>query len=147
MNCIKKMCLLLSFIFIAFSAHATDTPKTPSATVSVDITVLGAAPGIRGLSKGVLVFQGKQYPFALSGINLPKNAMGAGKLTATGNVFDLSDPSKFPGTFMRLGGGLGLVKDGSGLYKNSNGVTMDLEGLSNTEILINPKGSVIKFIK
>ena len=147
MNAIKKLFLLLSLGLFVLCAHAADMSKMPSATVKVDIAVLGADPNMKGLSKGVLTVQGKQYPFTLSGINLVKNAIGAGKLTATGKVYDLSDASKFPGTYMRLGGDLGLVKEGNGTYKNNNGVMMQLEGLSNAEMLIDPKGSVITFDK
>jgi len=145
MNGIKKLFVFLTFSCFALGVLAVDASKAISGTVQIEIALLGADPNIKGLSKGILSFQGKQYPFTLSGINLVKNAIGAGKLTATGKVYDLSEPSQFQGTYMKLDGNLGLVKNGSGTYKSSNGVSMFLEGLSNAEILIDPKGSVIKF--
>lgn len=147
MNSIKKIVVFMTFSCLALGALAADASKLVSGTVRLEIALLGVDPNIKGLSKGVLSFQGKQYPFTLSGINLVKNSIGAGKLVATGKVYDLSESSQFPGTYMKLKGDLGLVRDGSGIYKNSNGVSMDLEGLTNAEMLIDPKGAVLIFSK
>lgn len=147
MNSIKNLFVFFTFSLFALGVLAADASKTVSGTVQIEIALVGADPNMKGLSKGVLSFQGKQYPFTLSGINLVKNAIGAGKLTATGKVYDLSETSQFQGTYMRLGGTLGLVKDGSGIYKSSNGVSMDLQGLTNAEMLVDPKGAVVTFSK
>lgn len=147
MKNLKKIFIFFTFSFLAFCALAADPGKAVSGTVQIEIALLGVDPNMKGLSKGILSFQGKQYPFTLSGVNLIKGAIGAGKLIATGKVYDLSGTSQFPGTYMKLSGDLGLVKDGSGIYKSSNGVSMDLQGLTNAEMLIDPKGAVVTFSK
>ena len=50
---------------------------------------------------GVLTYQGKKYPFKIGGMSLGAN-VGVSKLSASGEVYDLTDISKFPGTFTKL---------------------------------------------
>lgn len=106
-------------------ALAADAKK-PSGTVSINETqfafILG---GTRG--GGTLTFHGKEYPFKIGGITAGAN-VGISKMSAAGEVYDLEDISKFPGTYTKLdasitlGGGIGGLR-----LKNENGVIMRLE--------------------
>ena len=106
-------------------ALAADAKK-PSGTVSISETqfafILG---GTRG--GGTLTFHGKEYPFKIGGITAGAN-VGISKMSAAGEVYDLEDISKFPGTYTKLdvgitlGGGIGGLR-----LKNENGVIMRLE--------------------
>ena len=121
--------LILSLGLIGFSAGAADAPKVPSGTVSISETqfalIVGGSTG-----GGVLTYQGKKYPFKIGGMSLGAN-VGVSKLSASGEVYDLTDISKFPGTFTKLessitlGGGMGGT-----VLRNENGVIMRLTSTS-----------------
>jgi len=121
--------LILGLAVFSFGAGAADAPKKPSGTVSINETqfalIIGGSTG-----GGVLTYQGKKYPFKIGGMSLGAN-VGASKLAATGEVYDLTDVSKFPGTFTKLessitlGGGVGGT-----ILKNENGVIMRLTSTS-----------------
>ena len=121
--------LILGLAVFSFGASAADAPKKPSGTVSINETqfalIIGGSTG-----GGVLTYQGKKYPFKIGGMSLGAN-VGASKLAATGEVYDLTDVSKFPGTFTKLessitlGGGVGGT-----ILKNENGVIMRLTSTS-----------------
>jgi hypothetical protein len=131
MTSIRKILslLILGLAIFSFGASAADAPKKPSGTVSINETqfalIIGGSTG-----GGVLTYQGKKYPFKIGGMSLGAN-VGASKLAATGEVYDLTDVSKFPGTFTKLessitlGGGVGGT-----ILKNENGVIMRLTSTS-----------------
>ena len=106
---------------LALAANA----KKPSGTVAIEETqfaiILGGSSG-----GGTLTFQGKQYPFKIGGLTAGVN-VGISKMSAAGEVYDLTEIAKFPGTYTKfessvaLGGGIG------GLHlRNENGVIMNL---------------------
>ena len=106
-------------------ALAADAKK-PSGTVSIDETqfafILGCSVG-----GGMLTFHGKEYPFKIGGITAGAN-VGVSKMSATGEVYDLKDISKFPGIYTKLDVGIALGGGVGGLrLKNENGVIMRLE--------------------
>ena len=139
--------LILSFGVLSFSASAADAPKAPSGTVSINETqfalIVGGSTG-----GGVLTYQGKQYPFKIEGMSLGAN-VGISKLSASGEVYDLTDLSKFPGTFSKLessitlGGGVGGT-----VLKNQNGVIMRLTSTSEgLQLNLSASGVTVKFDK
>ena len=139
--------LILSLGLIGFSAGAADAPKAPSGTVSISETqfalIVGGSTG-----GGVLTYQGKKYPFKIGGMSLGAN-VGVSKLSASGEVYDLADISKFPGTFTKLessitlGGGVGGT-----VLKNENGVIMRLTSTSEgLQLNLSASGVTIKLDK
>lgn len=75
----------------------------------------------------MLTFHGKEYPFKIGGITAGAN-VGVSKMSATGEVYDLKDISKFPGIYTKLDVGIALGGGVGGLrLKNENGVIMRLE--------------------
>ena len=117
--------LLATTLLVGSLALAADAKK-PSGTVAIEETqfaiILGGSSG-----GGTLTFQGKQYPFKIGGLTVGAN-VGISKMSAAGEVYDLKDVSKFPGTYTKLdasitlGGGVGGLR-----LKNENGVIMRLE--------------------
>ncbi len=83
--------------------------------------VLGGSVG-----GGTLTFQGKEYSFKLKGLSAGLN-VGVSKMSAIGEVYDMTEVSKFPGTYTKfeasvaLGGGAGGLR-----LQNENGVIMNL---------------------
>ena len=125
---IRKMTghtLLVATLLVSSLALAADAKK-PSGTVVIDETqfafILGGSMG-----GGQLTFHGQEYPFKVGGLTAGAN-VGVSKMSAAGEVYDLMEISKFPGTYTKLeasitlGGGVGGLR-----LKNENGVIMRLE--------------------
>jgi hypothetical protein len=115
----------LGFCFLTAGAASAQTNKTPSGTVTIDETQFGFIIG-GSVGGGVLNFQGKTHKFKIGGISVGAN-IGVSKVAASGQVFDLPNISKFPGTYVKLdgnatiGGGVGGT-----VLKNEHGVIMKL---------------------
>ncbi len=139
--------LILGLAIFSFGASAADAPKKPSGTVSINETqfalIVGGSTG-----GGVLTYQGKKYPFKIGGVSLGAN-VGVSKLAASGEVYDLTNISKFPGTFTKLessitlGGGVGGT-----VLKNENGVIMRLTSTSEgLQLNLSASGVTVKLDK
>ena len=117
--------LLATTLLVGSLALAADAKK-PSGTVAIDETqfafILGGSVG-----GGKLMFEGQEYPFKVGGLTVGAN-VGVSKMSAAGEVYDLTDISKFAGSYTKLetsitlGGGVGGLR-----LKNENGVIMRLE--------------------
>jgi hypothetical protein len=115
---------LATVLLVGSVAFAADN-KAPDCTVSVNKTqfalVIGGSTG-----GGTLVCKDKTYSFKLGGLTLGAN-VGVTTIDASGEVYNLVDVTKFPGTYMQwdasatLGGGAGAL-----YLKNQNGVVMKL---------------------
>ena len=139
--------LIVGFAMIGGSAVAADAAKQPSGTVSINETQLALIVG-GSFGGGVLTYKGKTYPFKVSGFSLGAN-IGASKLAAAGEVYDLADVSKFAGTFTKLessitlGGGVGGT-----VLKNENGVIMRLKSTSEgLQLNLSASGVTVKLDK
>ena len=125
---VRKMAgpaLLATTLLVGSLALAADAKK-PSGTVTIDETQFGLIIG-GSTGGGTLKFKGKSYDFKIGGLSVGAT-VGIAKVAAVGEVYDLKDVSKFPGTYtalnaaIALGGGVGGVQ-----MKNENGVIMRLE--------------------
>ncbi len=124
----------LSFMILALAAAGTaavaaDAPKKPSGTVSINETQFALIVG-GSVGNGTLTYAGKLHHFKISGISVGAN-IGVSKLSAVGEVYDLTDVSKFPGIFSKLEGSVTLGGGvGGTVLKNENGVIMRLTSTS-----------------
>lgn len=117
--------LLATTLLVGSLALAADA-KQPSGTVTIEETqfaiILGGSSG-----GGTLTFQDQQYPFKIGGLTAGVN-VGISKMSAAGEVYDLTEISQFPGTYTKLDVGIALGGGVGGLrLKNENGVIMRLE--------------------
>jgi hypothetical protein len=108
------------------SAPPTLHGKAPSGFVDmeeVSIAYLGQAGG----GKGTLTFQGQTYPFEIAGLG--GGGIGVSKLDASGEVYNLSDISEFPGAYdeARYGAVIGDASTGDLWLENNAGVVMHLK--------------------
>ena len=123
---ITKLMLVVLVSFFAFQAGAED--KIPSGTVDIEEKEMSLIIG-GSFGHGTLHFEGADYPLKISGIKV--GGVGVSKISAVGEVYDLFDLSKFPGTYVAgdygitLGGGVGGM-----VLKNQNGVYMHLRSTS-----------------
>jgi hypothetical protein len=116
--------------------------RVPSGLVT--LTLKTVALGVGGSSgDGTLNFQGRSYPFSISGMSLVD--IGISTYTGAGKVYDLRSPGDLTGTFaasqatFAIGGG-----DSAMTMKNDRGVTIVIlknEGQeSGTQFSIGPAG-------
>jgi hypothetical protein len=116
--------VLAAAVLIGGLALAADA-KQPVGKVSIEEKQFGLIIG-GSKGSGTLTFQGKEHPFKLKGLSLGAN-VGVSKMSAAGEVYDMTSISQFPGTYTKLdasvalGGGVGGLR-----LKNENGVIMVL---------------------
>lgn len=103
--------------------------KQPSGTVTIDETQFAFIVG-GSFGKGQLKFRGKTHDFKINGISAGAN-IGASKISAVGEIYDLKKLSDFPGTYVQFSGGITLAGGvGGTVLKNQNGVIMRLQSTS-----------------
>ena len=79
------------------------------------------------LGGGTLQFQDKSYSFTIGGLGAA--GIGVSKITATGEVYNLSDKSKFSGAYAQARYGAAVATAGAGelWLQNSSGVVLKLK--------------------
>ena len=99
--------------------------EAPSGTVEMH-QVQAAYIASAGGGSGTLFFNGRAYSFDVGGVGI--GGIGASTLTATGDVYNLTELSQFPGTYVqgRYGFAFGDKSAGDLWLKNDNGVVLDL---------------------
>jgi hypothetical protein len=83
--------------------------------------------GSGNVGGGKLDFKGKVYNFSIGGLGV--GGFGVSKITATGEVFNMTDVTQFPGAYGqgRYGFAAGDVSKGELWLKNPNGVVLHLK--------------------
>lgn len=110
----------------ASNEAATFEGQPASGTVEmkqVQVAYIGSGGG----GEGVLTFRGRQYPFTVAGLGV--GGIGVSTIDATGDVYNLSNVSQFPGAYGqgRYGAVLGTSSVGDLWLRNPNGVVMHLK--------------------
>jgi hypothetical protein len=107
-------------------AARADEELKPSGTLTIDQMQL-AFIGSGNLGGGTLSYNGIDYPFTVGGLGI--GGFGVSKITATGEVFNLTEPRFFPGAYVqfRYGAVVGDLSTGSLWLKNSYGVVLKLD--------------------
>ena len=100
--------------------------EKPDATVKMTGKALSAGVGY-SWGSGTLTYQGKEYPFSISGLSAGN--IGAGSAELSGQVFNLKNLEDFNGNYTSVGAGATVAGGGGGMaMKNQNGVTMNVAG-------------------
>jgi plastocyanin domain-containing protein len=111
-------------LFLCLSGLAVAQDKTPDATLTMSEGQVAFGIGY-SWGKGVLTYQGKEYPFKVKGISVVD--IGITKATSSGKVYNLKKIEDFNGNYTAasaegtLAGGAGALT-----MKNQNGVVIDL---------------------
>lgn len=99
---------------------------TPDATIDVKGTSVAAGVGFTR-SDGTVHFKGRSYPVRLEGLSVGE--LGAQKISASGEIFNLRRIEDLSGTFAAVSAGAAM---GSGAQdttmRNQNGVEIKLHG-------------------
>ena len=116
---------------------------TPSGKVTMSTTSIAAGVGV-SWGDGTLTFKGKAYPFSIDGLSLVN--WGISKAQANGDVYNLTDPSKFAGTYVAAEAGLTLAGGMGGMVlRNSDGVILHLRSVSQgAQLQLGTSGLIIK---
>jgi len=100
--------------------------EKPDATVKMTGKSLSAGVGY-SWGSGTLTYQGKEYPFSISGLSA--GDIGADSAELSGQVFNLKNLEDFNGNYTSVGAGATIAGGGGGMaMKNQNGVTMNVVG-------------------
>jgi hypothetical protein len=116
--------VMVMAMVVGFSGIVYAQEKKPDATLT--LTEGQVAVGIGwSWGKGVLTYQGKEYPFKVKGLSVAD--VGVTKATSSGKVFRLEKLENFNGTYSggsaegTIGGGKGVTR-----IQNQNGVILEL---------------------
>jgi hypothetical protein len=119
--------------------------KVPSGLVTLNLK--SVALGVGGSwGDGVLTYQGRNYPFSISGLSLVN--VGLSSFTGAGKVYDLKNPQALSGNYAAGQATFAIAGGASAMsMKNGNGVTIVVlknEGQeSGTQLSIGPAGMKI----
>jgi hypothetical protein len=121
--------IALFFLALALANTAGAAEKaTPSGKVSIESRSIAAGVGVTW-GDGKLTFKGKTYPFSIDGLTLVD--WGISKASATGEVYNLTDPAKLAGTYVAAEAGLTLAGGIGGMVlRNQDGVILHLHSVS-----------------
>ena len=136
--------LALFFLVMAVATTAVAAEKaTPSGKVTMETTSIAAGVGV-SWGDGKLTFKAKTYPFSIEGLSLVN--WGISKAQANGDVYNLTDVSKFGGTYVAAEAGLTLAGGMGGMVlRNSDGVVLHLRSVSQgAQLQLGTSGLIIK---
>ena len=123
---------LLSLALIAFVVtsflYTTDADAKkemqPVASIKIDDTQLGFIVG-GSWGGGILTYKGVDYAFKIKGLKV--GTIGISKVSAVGNVYNMTDLSKFSGTYVAGQAGIALAGGvGGTILENQNKVVIKL---------------------
>jgi len=126
---VRTVSRIALFLVLALATTAVAAEKaTPSGKVSIESRSIAAGVGVTW-GDGNLTFKGKVYPFSIDGLSLVD--WGIAKVSATGDVYNLTDPAKLAGTYVAAEAGLTLAGGMGGMVlRNENGVVLHIRSTS-----------------
>jgi len=119
----RNLLAALTAVFLS-CASTTILAAMPDATIDLKGASVAVGVGV-DWSKGTLHFKGKDVPVKVKGISLLR--VGASKMSATGEVYNLKDLSEFAGNYTAVAAGAALAGGGGvSAMQNQRGVVMHL---------------------
>jgi hypothetical protein len=137
-----RFALFLSTVAFATTVTGGEARK-PSGRVTVESKSIAIGVGV-SWGDGKLTFKGKDYPFSVDGLSVVD--FGISRASAVGDVYNLTDVSKFAGTYAAAEAGFTLAGGAGGItMRNSEGVIMNLRSTSRgASLTLGPAGLVIR---
>ena len=122
--------IFLTFLVIGSvalgSSIARAQEEAPDGTVKISSGSVAAGVGFTW-GGGVLTYQGKDYPFDVSGLSVAD--VGISKAEASGSVSHLKKLEDFNGNYTGVSAGVTVAGGGGGMaLQNQNGVVLNLVG-------------------
>jgi hypothetical protein len=124
----KKLRLNVALIALLVGVAGFNSPsRADTGQVAVVFTKGGFVVGVGG-GEGVLIFRGKRYPFAVSGMSVGFT-IGASTTKLVGRALNLNSPAAFEGAYSAIGAGGAIAAGAAGVQlQNANGVILQLSG-------------------
>jgi hypothetical protein len=131
--------LALALVLLAAAPSGAQRPLRPIGTVSIELTSVAAGIGT-SWGKGTLRFDGRTYPFRITGLTV--GDVGISTITAVGNVYSLRRPSDLTGNYVAAGAGLTLAGGIGGVtMRNQKGVIINLYSVQQgVQLTVGPQG-------
>lgn len=130
-------------------AHAADPALTPSGTVTLEIQAIALYTGETAtpISKGIVTFNGKNYPFKVSAVSMG-NRFGESTLKANGVIYGMTNISQIEGAFHVINS-TGTWESGKKLLTitNQNGVTLLIHAVENGPLWIPTTGAIVTLLQ
>ena len=124
--------IVLTFLIIGSVAlgssigRASGQDGPPDGTVRLSAGSVAAGIGF-SWGSGVLTYQGKDYPFDVSGLSVVD--VGITKAEAAGDVYHLKNLADFSGNYTGVSAGAAIAGGGGGMaLQNQSGVVLKLSG-------------------
>jgi hypothetical protein len=106
------------------SAVVLAKDKTPDATIDLSAGSVAVGVGV-DWGKGTLHYKGKDIPVKVKGLSIAR--VGASKLTASGEVYNVNDIADVSGNYSAVAAGAALAGGGNVIaMQNDHGVVMHL---------------------
>jgi hypothetical protein len=123
----SRIAVFFFLTMFAATAISGESPK-PSGKASIESKSIAAGIGVTW-GEGKLSFKGKDYPFSVDGLSVVD--FGISKASAVGDVYNLTDVAKFPGTYVAAEAGFALAGGMGGMVlRNQDGVVMHIRSTS-----------------
>jgi hypothetical protein len=111
-------------LLLVLIGTASSFAEGPDATVKITGRSVAAGVGI-SWGNGILTYNGKEYPFSVTGISAGE--IGVTSVELAGNVLNLKSLEDFSGNYTSLTAGVTLAGGaGAVTMRNQNGVVMNL---------------------
>jgi hypothetical protein len=138
---VSRIALFFLVMAVATTVVAAEG-QMPSGKVSIDTTSIAAGIGV-SWGDGKLTVNGKTMTFSIEGLSLVD--WGITKASAVGDVYNLTDTSKFAGNYVAAEAGFALAGGMGGIVlRNQNGVVMHLRSVSQgAKLQLGPSGMKI----
>jgi hypothetical protein len=130
MSKVRTVSRFALFLFVATLATTaiSGEARKPSGRVTMESKSIAAGVGV-SWGDGKLTFKGKEYPFTIDGLSVVD--WGISRVSAVGDVYNLTDVSKFAGTYLAAEAGFTLAGGAGGMtMRNSEGVVMNVRSTS-----------------
>ena len=130
---------MAAVLLVAVTPGGAAQPLYPMGSVSIDLTSVAAGIGA-SWGRGTLRFEGKVYPFKVSGLTV--GDVGISTINAVGNVYNLKSASDLNGNYVAAGASLTLAGGVGGVtMKNQKGVLINLYTVQQgVQLTIGPQG-------
>jgi hypothetical protein len=120
----RNMLAAVAAVFLSCACVYAAAARTPDATIDLSGGSVAVGVGI-DWAKGTLHFNGHDVPVKVKGISLVR--VGASKMSATGEVYNLKQLSDFAGNYSAVAAGAALAGGGGvSAMENPHGVVMHL---------------------
>jgi hypothetical protein len=132
-------CALFLFAAVFATTAISGEARKPSGRVTMESKSVAAGIGV-SWGDGKLTFKGKEYPFTIDGLSVVD--WGISRVSATGDVYNLTDVSKFAGTYLAAEAGFTLAGGAGGMtMRNPEGVIINLRSTSRgASLTLGPAG-------